>query len=74
MTRFLCNKNFHNSSKYIGSQRNEKETVLNIPNSLLSSDGNHMYFRSVFSNFAHAILKLIEEKRYIYPLQPTSTW
>ena len=52
---------------------NEKETAFNISKSLLSSDGNHVYFRSVASNFARLIVKLIEEKRNTYPLRPVST-
>ena len=41
---------------------------MNISNSLLSNDGDHMYFRSVFSNCACLIIQVIEEKRNAYPL------
>ena len=53
--------------------RNEKETVLDISNSRLSRDGNYMYFRPVFSNCAHLVVKLIELERYTYPVRPVST-
>ena len=52
--------------------REKKETALNISNSLLSSDGSHMYFRSALSNCAHLIIQLIEEKENTYPLRPVS--
>ena len=53
--------------------RNEKETALRISNSLLSSDGNHV-FQICILKVCSFDRKLIEENRNIYPLRPASTW
>ena len=69
--RFFCYRIFIiHPRKYKARER--KKTAWNISNSLLSGDGNHMYFRFVISKCAHLIVKLIEEKRNTYPLRPVS--